>query len=219
MLRRLMRILMIVMGILLVTNSVVWLDAARSVEDRFAGQLAAKPICLPIDLSVPGTYSGRYERTFDPFHGDLLRLSVAGSPSFEETKAALADFVGEITLTDESGETPIKQALDAASFEPWGPAEKGPIIELPLRKTGDYQLSIIVTQPAKGLAAHPHCLVGEYEACGIERMPALILNVMGAFGLVIGIVLLSCNGVLRAKPPAPDANDSRNPSSVDPPGG
>jgi hypothetical protein len=214
-----MRILMIVVGILLVAISANWLDAARCIEDRFEGQVAARPICLPLDLSVPGTYSGRYERMYNPFHGDLLRLSIAGSPPLEETKAALGDIGGEITLKDESGQTRIKQALDATTFHQWGPAENGLIVDLPLRELGKYQLTVVVTQPAKGLAGRPHCLIGEHEACGMERLPASVLNVMGAFGLAIGTVLLSCNGALRAKPSAPNAGQPQSLPSADKPGG
>jgi len=211
MFRRLMRILMVAMGILLIMVSVNWLDAARCVEDRFAGQIAARPICLPIDLSVPGAYSGRYERTYNPFHGDLLRLNIAGSPSLEETKAALAGFSGEITVKDESGQTRIEQALDATSFRHWGSPEGGLIVGLPLREIGKYQVTVFVRQPAVRLAGHPHCFVGEYQVCGIERMPALILNVMGAFCLVTGIVLLSLNGVLRSRPPTPSNDQPQSP--------
>jgi hypothetical protein len=196
---RLLRILMVVGGVVLVVFAVGLLNAARSVEERFTWLLTAKPICLPVDLSIPGSYSGRYERNFDASRGDMLRLNVAGLPSLKETQRALAGLSAEITLKDESGQTRVEQVVSAADFHQWGPSEEGLVVDLALCDVGDYQLTVCVNEPAKGMVGHPHCLIGEYKLTGLEKMPALVFNVIGVPCLVIGMALMSLNGVFRSR--------------------
>lgn len=196
---RLLRILMVVGGIVLIVYALSWLKDARALEEKSTTLRTAKPICLPIDLSVPGSYSGRYERDFDAFPGHMLRLNVAGSPSLEETQRDLAGLSAEITLKDESGETQIEQVVSTADFHKWGSPEEGLALDLALCGNRDYQLTVRVNESAKRMAGHPHCLVGEYKFSGRVEEGARVLNVIGVLCLMVGVAIISLNGVFRPR--------------------
>ncbi len=67
-------------GIGLVVVGVNVLNGAYSHLTRLDSLPYERPICLPLDLSTPGVYSGHYRRDFDAGLEGQLRLVIAGSP-------------------------------------------------------------------------------------------------------------------------------------------
>lgn len=183
-------------GIVLVVLGVNVLNGAYSHLTRLDSLPSEPPICLPLDLSARGIYSGHYRRKFDAVLDDQLRLVIAGSPSTEETKNALAGLTALVVLRDESRRVISEQVVGAADFHEWGAYLKsGLAFTLPVAKaehrSGDYCLSIEVKTPAKGMAGHPHCIIAEYGLSGVEKIPVYcVLFPAGWTALLLGITLL-----------------------------
>jgi hypothetical protein len=166
--------------------------------------MAAHSLCLPVDLSTPGTYSGPYQRySAGVLGGDFLRLTIAGSPSDAEAQAALAGLSAEITVKDDKGHTQARQMVGARDFHQYGGLGTGWVVDLPRCPAGYYEVAVRVMEPAKGLAGRPHCFVRENEFSDLEFLPALYANLFGTGCLALGMALLACNGILRAKPSSP----------------
>ena len=148
-------------------------SASSSFLTRLELLHVAPPICLPVDLSARGVYSGCYRRTFDAVMDDQLRLVIAGSPSADETKKALGGLSAVMVLRDDSGRVLSEHAVGAPDFHEWIAYQKtGLVLTLPMDETkhraGTYDLSIEVKTPANGMAGHPHCIVAELGLCNVE---------------------------------------------------
>lgn len=103
-------------GAALIVSGVNVLNDAWSRLARVDSLPDESPICLPLNLSVQGVYSGYYKRSSDAFLDDQLRLVVAGSPSVEETRKALESFSAVLVFSDDSGRVISEQGVNATDF-------------------------------------------------------------------------------------------------------
>ena len=193
---RALRIIWVTGGIALIVSGASGLSETYSRIAKLDSLRAAPPICLPLDLSARGVYSGYYRRSYAAVLDDQLRLVIAGSPSADDTKKALSGLSVLMVLQDDSGRVLTEQAVGDTDFHQWN-ARVNPALVVTLRldkvnhAAGNYQLSIEVKSPAQGMAERPHCIVAEY---GLSGMEATILYWIGApinwMALALGITLL-----------------------------
>jgi hypothetical protein len=200
--------------LLLVLAGASFLSEGECARIRAEAAQLAVPICLPVDLSHPGVYRGKYCKNFAANHGDYLRLEV--QPAFlshEEMNKALTGLLARIVVTDETGEQVQDTKVDAETLEHEdGPPGTGSprTIGLGIRKTGTYDVEFHVIHTAVGMNGRPQCLVGKYLFCGMEFMPALLLRAIGvgcwiaagAIGLVTWAIVVSRQAASQA--PAQD---------------
>ena len=176
------------------------------------------PICLPVDLSVPGTYRGTYRKSFARNHSDFLRLEAAPPFSSEEDLRKAVAGLSAVLLVNDGVNASREQVIKADDwdFQRWSPGE--PVtIGIAVYSVGDHDLSVRVDQPARGLARRPHCLVGGYMFCGLEWMPSQVLFSGAVICLVVGAVLYG--GVLLAgRTQAPPAAENLTTTGPEAPG-
>ena len=155
------------------------------------------PICLPLDLSTQGVYSGHYKRSYAAILDDQLRLFIVGDPSVEKTRELLEGLTALMVLRDDSGEVVSEQVIDSSDFHQWNARNNsGLVITLPLEKVkhqaGRYYLSIEVKKPAKSMAGNPHCLVAELGLSNVECIGAYVVGIpVGCIMLLLGIIMLA----------------------------
>jgi hypothetical protein len=183
-------------GILLIHLAVGILTGLSTLQTRLDLLHNAPPICLPLDLSVEGVYSGCYERRFAAVMDDELRLVISGSPSGEETKKLLSGLTALMVLRDDATGVVSEQYVGDTDFHPRNASiNSGLVITLPLEKVkhqaGSYHLSIEVKTPAKGMAGHPHCIVAELGLNNAEGVAANLFGLpLGWITLLLGIIIL-----------------------------
>lgn len=162
----------------------------------FEQWLVDEPMRTSIDLSSAGEVTMPFRQTCAAAHAQVIELSVEP----HEDAPVPIDLVGlrmtitigtpdgaEVASLDVSGENipPAPSPLPIARFHPFA--------------TGDYVASILVISPAPALAGHAQTLVARYELCGLELMPAAVLQVAaigaGIVSAVIGLCILP--GLIR----------------------
>jgi hypothetical protein len=158
------------------------------------------PICLPVDLSAPGTYRGTFRKSFGRNHADFLRLEA--SPPFsskEDLRKAVAG-LSAVILVGDGASGPWQRVVksDDWDFERWTPGEPVTIV-IAVYSVGDHDLCVRVDQPARGLAGRPHCLMGGYLMCGMEWMPSDVLFIGAAICLVVGTALYVAALLIRPR--------------------
>ena len=113
------RVAWVLVSIVLILFGMLVFDACQSFMVRLDLLHQLPPICLPLDLSAHGIYSGSYRRSFDAALDDQLRLVIAGSPSEEEIRKWLDGLYAVMILKDEKGGVLNQQVIGASDFHPW----------------------------------------------------------------------------------------------------
>ncbi len=150
----------------------------------------------PIDLSSSGEITTPFRQTCATAHAQVIELSVEPS-SDSPTPIDLVGLRMSMTIAQADG-------VEVASLDVSGddlPHEPSP---LPIARfypfaKGDYIARVSVTSPAPALAGRAQTLVARYELCGLELMPAAVLQVaaigVGIISAVIGVCVLP--GLIR----------------------
>lgn len=111
---RIFQIIRVSTGIALIAFGACGLKRTYSHITRLEWLPEQPPICLPLDLSTRGVYSGCYRRSYPVVMDDQLRLVIHGSPSAEETEKALSGLSALIVLRDDSGQVLSRQVVNAS---------------------------------------------------------------------------------------------------------
>lgn len=191
----------LVCGILRVIGGTVFLvlafglyGAGRNLEGQLDGLPWQSPMCLPLDFSARGKYSGHYARRFNAPLDDHLRLVVAGSLSTNATRSLLDGLRADLALHDHTGRLLLARTIGADDFHPWGMPESELVVDLPTRQCGvgegDFHVTLEVITPAARMQDRPHCIVAEYAISGLEGMSVWILFPMAAVLFVVGVIVL-----------------------------
>ncbi|MDQ1256439.1 MAG: hypothetical protein QG656_1035 [Candidatus Hydrogenedentes bacterium] len=155
-------------------------------------------IDIPVDCSVPGSFSGKLVHTCTMAHGGGgLRLEIPPeSIPQTELESALEGLRVEGTVTDiKSGAKTAIEASDRFLYSVPGDEHAILAASLPYDlPKGEYTLELSVVTGAQRLAGIPQRLVGRYMLCGMEMMPAFLLFLLSCFLLwldtLLGLVLL-----------------------------
>ncbi len=179
--RRTTRTIFTATAIALIAFGTLGIGGASSELGNLEALSYLSPLSIPVNLSEKGTYSGRFVRTYNGEHENELRLVFAEPISAEQATAELDGLTGQVTLSDVSGRVLSEHRFKAADFRSrQGTSRSDASLKLALyeinRREGEFQLSIDVQNPAKGLAGRPHCLVFEYRFCGLEFLPLVVIK-------------------------------------------
>lgn len=191
----------VIAGVLVIAG-VFFLVEAYRIRKEFYRQSEARPLDMPVDLSKPGQFTAPFKQTWRACHGQTISLHVpvnalAGlSPSDLLTSLdftwQIANEDGEIIAYDEStGEgnwdnRSYDGVIPLAYFRPFG--------------LGDYIFMCTVMTGSPVLAGLEQRLVCQYQPCGLELLPAVLLKAIGIIALVIsGIILLVIRAITKRK--------------------
>jgi len=199
-------------GVLLIVG-VVFLFGYYHYDRQFTEWQDARPIDIPVDLSKPGTFSGRFTQTCRVAHGEGIFLIVAASALGNTSPTELLKSLRfTCVISDPGGRPVVEQKL---SSEAWsGSRLEGGDIDLisflPFPE-GEYDLTLTVEQGAPALAGVEQRLQARYLLCGLERFPATVSLLLGAGALVVaGLILL-----LLPKNKATQSGEDSEPGSSD----
>ncbi len=191
--RRTGRIVAFIAAGVLLIGGVVFLFGYYYYDRQFTEWQDARPIDIPVDLSKPGTFSGRFTQTCRVAHGEAIFLIVAASALGDTSPTELLKSLRFTCVISDPGGRPVVE--QAFSSEAWsGSRFEGGDIDiisfLPFPE-GEYDLTLTVEQGAPALAGVEQRLQARYLLCGLERSPATVSLLLGAGALVIaGIILL-----------------------------
>ncbi len=170
---------------------------------EFFQAFAATPAEGAIDLSKIGTTRMAFRSTYPMAHGVGLFLMLPEQPRGQAGEPAAECFGldGEFRISDHSGSTvwtgPIEPRVGApppGDPESWNTV--APAIDLAsvdVFSRGDYTLTVDVRSPAAKLAGVAQRLVGRYELCGLEKLPAMVYGAAAVVsGLLAGVFGLAC---------------------------
>jgi hypothetical protein len=181
---------------LILVIAVNFLFASAQARSRADAARVAEPIRLAVDFSKPNTYMGKLSHTFCNACSDCLEI-VTESPfaSPEDAMKIAEGLKGRLTITDSQG-----TVITERSFGPEirctqvASGRWVPIIEFGYFPEGTYDLKLSIDAGAPLLVSVPHTLVGRYQLCGIEYIPAQILWLLGIGGcslsVLIGLVIV-----------------------------
>lgn len=176
-----------VAGVLLIAG-LDFIDDARRIERRIDTQSQAIPLDMPIDLSVPGRYIAPFKQTWQSCHGQSIMLQIpATKDGLIPARQACESLQLHWEITDSEGvsvadgkvlgsnllDTKINDGrIVLASFYPFD--------------LGDYKLTCEVLHPALALTGVEQRLISEYQPCGMERLPGMMINAVGVVAVLGG---------------------------------
>ena len=187
------RVVTLSVAAVLLTVGVVFLLGYYHYDRQFAEWQDARPIDIPVDLSKPGTFSGRFIQTCRAAHGEAISLVVAPSATGGTSPADLIRPLRlRCVISDLRGLPVVEQEFrgEAWSASRFGGGDTDMISFSPFPE-GEYNLTLTIAEGAPALAGMDQRLQARYLLCGLERFPATVSLLLGAGALVVaGIILL-----------------------------
>jgi len=185
-----------------------FLFASAQARSRADAARVAEPIRLAVDFSKPGTYTGKLNHTFCNACSDYLEIITESPLTSRESAMEIAEGLkGHLTIAEPQGTVITEQSFGPkfgctqVASDRWVP-----IIDFGHFPEGVYNLNITVDAGVPRLTGIPHSLVGRYQLCGIEYIPAEILRLLGIGGCslsaLIGLVIVVVTVKKRRNPPA-----------------
>ena len=190
--RPLGRIIASVIAGLLAVAGIYFLVESHRIRHEFYQRIEEKLIDLEVDLSQPGEFSGEFQQTWSICHRQAINLHVPSNLASQvspsklltslEFKCRITDSNGDVVADDKSAGHPIWQdRLDDDEI---------PLLYFhPFDKGGTYTLTLTIIRGAPRLAGVPQRLVGRYQPCGIELLPAFFAIVIGIASLVVAAII------------------------------
>lgn len=191
-----------VMAGVFVVAGVHYLRAAARIRNEFQQQSAMRPLDLPVDFSMPGSYAAEFRQTWEKCHGQAIHLVIPAHVLTTTTPSALLatldfhwqiqDARGKVVVDDKTSHPPVWQDGNEAGMVP--------LACFPPFETGYYTFNCSVAAGAPALAGTDQRLVCQYQPCGIERLPAVFCTGLGIVALVMaGLVSLMVVAITRRK--------------------
>ncbi len=129
--------------------------------------LRARPARFSVDLSKAGSYSGRLRQVYDGTAA--LQLVIDVTPplrSGEQLHAQLTGFRGRLLVRDALGRIVLDRDVDRFTALVWQGPDGGraaPELSFPALAPGDYDLSLVVIEPASQIARGEQELLVHYD--------------------------------------------------------
>lgn len=190
------RVVAVVFSLLLIGFGGKCLWEGNRLNHDFERWQAAVTVDGPIDFSEPGQFVMNFDQTYvSPHGGDFVSLQVPQTVLQQTTVTQLLTGIKAIfTIVDKSE----SNSVTSADFYIWKEdATNGviPIFRIPSFRKGSYQAIVTVIEGGPALKGVNQTLQGRYELCGLERMVAMILFVIGGasagLGILVGLVVYS----------------------------
>ena len=168
--------------------------------------LKARPIRLKVDLSRPGTYTGKLNHVFSSSVANYLEI-VTKSP-LKSPKDAVKGLTGQLTISEPGGAV-VAEASFGPEFQYLTSSDdnrRTSLIYFPHLAEGVYDLKLTVKTGAPKLAGVAHSLEVGYLLTGVEHFVADVLCSLGIAGCVvsglIGLVIAAVTAEKRCRPVA-----------------
>jgi len=179
----------------LLLAAAVWLFGVAGRHGREDDQAcAAVPVQLPVDLSTPGVFSGKFENSHNHICKRFLRIET--DPPFASSAEALNSLhgmAGTLRIADPDGSAVCETALKAENFGesdlPDDVQRHAPAWRIPVMREGTYTLTLEVTAGAPALAGRRQVLVGHYGICGMEATGVILPMFGGAVCLLVAVII------------------------------
>ena len=149
---------------------------------------------MPIDLSKPGEYRGALHETFLNSHGSSLEIETTPFESEEQAEKALAGVDGKFKVLASDGSVIVEKDLGKCLVPGGKRSANGntkwtPMFYYSAYGRGEFRLVVTVTSPAAGMAERPQEVVGRYQLCGMEKMPAIVEYFFGGASAFAGMTV------------------------------
>jgi hypothetical protein len=156
----------------------------------------AEPVRLAVDLSEVGSYSAPFAQTCIFAHGEQCVLNV--SPTFDtldDWRAALKGFKGRIVIQRGDEKPVVDQDIEGETIKlrEYRNEIKCQLVYTFPFKSGDYEFTLTILEPATALAGRKQVLTSCYLLCGLEYRPALYSF---GFSIIGGLITLICAIIL-----------------------
>lgn len=164
-------------------------DGLQSQQD-FERWLTAKPVEGDIDLSAPGEFVFQFNQTCSISHGESVSLLISPE-SFKDLTVdeLLAGLNARLEIIEQVSNT----IVTSASFDYQGRDELVnrviPIFNIAPFRKGTYEATVTVTGGATKLKGVAQRIEGNYQLCGLEKLPAQIALILGGISLSVGILV------------------------------
>jgi hypothetical protein len=182
------------LALLLLGIGVNCLVDGHRIRRNFAQWQVAKPVDGVVDFSEPGPFVLPFEQTCSSAHAEMVSLSVPPE-AMQGTTATqlLAGLNLQIRIASPSGDVVVQSAEFDLGWAERAVGSTIPLFRFSPFKKGTYTATVTVTDGAPALKGTVQRLLGSYELCGLELLPATIATGLGwgstGLGGVIGLVV------------------------------
>ncbi|MBI5388102.1 MAG: hypothetical protein HZA90_25840 [Verrucomicrobia bacterium] len=159
----------------------------RRLRQEFEVWKTARPVDAEVDLSIPGKFLLPFQQACSSSHGEILALRLP-METLRGTSVTqlLAGLQAQLEISMKPGTTVVASAMSQVWWGEETLDDAIPIFSVvPFRK-GAYEATVTVTEGAPALKGVKQRLEGRYQLCGLERMPAALLGVVGIASAGIG---------------------------------
>lgn len=183
--------------------------------DQFEAWLVAEPVRTQVDLSRTGLSESAFVQSCETSHGESIMLQV--SSAGEDPSKLLNGLKGNIEIRRPDGTAVVERQFDGQSVgsSVW-PNNELLIAYFHPFETGTYVMRLNVVEPAPRLAGRSQVVVGRYELCGLEQMPAYVTAGFAVFAGIPALIVGAVTGTNVARHGWRHANSKPSPSASTP---
>jgi hypothetical protein len=162
--------------------------------NQFKQWQTAKPVDGLIDISQHGRFILPFKQTCSTSHSEILSLHLPSNALQGLTiRQILTGLDAKLEITDQRSNVVEHVELATALTDDVCDGTI-PLFWIKPFSNGYYVATVTVIQGAPALKAVHQRLVGHYELCGLERLPAVIASIFGmgisGVGSIIGAIIL-----------------------------
>jgi hypothetical protein len=181
---RLIGLLVAIAGI---GGSIFLARKALKLNAEYHNWVSARPMQSAVDLSTPGELTVPFHQTCSTSHGETLYFSCECTDGKDDgPEARLRDLAATFVIRDAQGEVVEQVEINESTISVWnGRVQLAGF--LPFRR-GAYTATLTVKEGAPALAGCRQSLHAEYQLCGLEAMPAVIMAAFSAGSGLIGLI-------------------------------
>lgn len=147
----------------------------------------ANPLYAPIDLSIHGRHVFRFDQTCSSAHRQVIALHIP-EQTLQQTSVTqlVSGLSARLEITSTLNTNIVASAETDLLWTEIRTEDTIPIFDVSPFGKGVYEATITIDKGAAALAGIPQQLEGRYELCGLEAMPAMICQTVGAATAGVG---------------------------------
>jgi hypothetical protein len=183
--RKTVAIITALLSVLLLSFAVMMFACARPIERSFNEAKKLPESSFVVDMSKVGVYEGPVANGYMTGHQRRVYLQVESEtiePKWLETLQGTCTLVSD----RDAGSVSDNLGSNYRSVDRPGMVE---IWRVAPWDVGDYRLRIEVTTPVPELAGRVQRVIVDYQFCGLEVLPARIMQAVGIMAAMPGLIL------------------------------